>query len=56
MRTVDLIARKRDGEELSSEEIAFFVREYAAGAIPDYQAAALLMAVYWPLIATAGCT
>ena len=46
MRTVDLIARKRDGEELSSEEIAFFVREYAAGAIPDYQAAALLMAVY----------
>ena len=46
MRTVDLIARKRDGEELSSEEIAFFVREYAAGTIPDYQAAALLMAVY----------
>jgi len=46
MRTVDLIARKRDGEELSNDEIAFFVREYAAGAIPDYQAAALLMAIY----------
>ena len=46
IRMVDVIARKRDGGELSGEEIAFFVREYAAGAVPDYQAAALLMAVY----------
>ncbi len=46
MRMVDLIAHKRDGGELSSEEIAAFIREYAAGAIPDYQAAALLMAIY----------
>jgi pyrimidine-nucleoside phosphorylase len=43
---VDVLAHKRDGGELSGEEIAFFVREYTAGAIPDYQAAALLMAVY----------
>jgi pyrimidine-nucleoside phosphorylase len=43
---VDVIARKRDGGELSGEEIGWFVREYTAGAIPDYQASALLMAVY----------
>ncbi len=46
IRMVDVIAHKRDGGELSGEEIAFFVREYTAGAIPDYQAAALLMAIY----------
>ena len=46
IRMVDVIAHKRDGGELSGEEIAFFVREYTSGAIPDYQAAALLMAVY----------
>ncbi len=46
MRMVDVIARKRDGEELSSEEIAEFIHDYTAGAIPDYQAAALLMAIY----------
>ncbi len=46
MRMVDLIARKRDGGELASDDIAAFVRDYTAGNIPDYQAAALLMAVY----------
>ena len=47
MRTVDLINKKRDGEELSSAEIEWFVRSFTAGDIPDYQVAALAMAVYF---------
>ncbi len=47
MRTVDLIHRKRDGEELSGEEIAAFVDGYTNGTIPDYQASAFLMAVFF---------
>lgn len=47
MRTVDLIKRKRDGEELSAEEIAFLVEGYTAGSIPDYQMAPFLMATYY---------
>jgi pyrimidine-nucleoside phosphorylase/thymidine phosphorylase len=47
VRAVDLIQRKRDGGELSREEIDFFVRGYAHGQIPDYQASALAMAVYF---------
>ena len=47
MRTVDLIHRKRDGEELSGEEIAFLIDGYTNGAIPDYQASAFLMAVFF---------
>lgn len=46
MRALEIIARKRDGQELSREEIEFFVRGYTQGEIPDYQAAAWLMAVY----------
>jgi pyrimidine-nucleoside phosphorylase len=46
MRMVDLIARKRDGAELSGEEIGWFIRAFTAGEIPDYQASALLMAIY----------
>lgn len=46
MRMVDLIARKRDGDELTTAEINDFIRGYTADAIPDYQAAALLMAIY----------
>jgi len=45
MRTVDLIHRKRSGEELAPEEIASLVEGYTAGEIPDYQMAAFLMAV-----------
>ncbi len=46
MRMYDIIARKRDGHELSDEEIAFFVGGYVAGDVPDYQAAALCMAIF----------
>ena len=47
MRTVDLIHRKRDGEELSVQEIAFLVDGYTSGAIPDYQMSAFLMATFF---------
>jgi pyrimidine-nucleoside phosphorylase/thymidine phosphorylase len=47
MRTVDLIQRKRDGAELSPEEIEFLVEGYTNGDIPDYQMSAFLMAVYF---------
>ena len=47
MRMSDLIIRKRDGQILSPEEIDYFVRGYVAGEIPDYQASALMMAVYF---------
>ena len=45
MRAIDVIRKKRDGGELSSEEIQFFVSSYTADRIPDYQVAAWLMAV-----------
>ena len=45
MRTVDIIIKKRDRQELSQAEIEFFVNGYASGEIPDYQAAALAMAI-----------
>ncbi len=47
MRTVDLIQRKRDGEELAPEEIRFLVDGYTTGDIPDYQMSAFLMAVFF---------
>ena len=47
MRTVDLIQRKRDGEELTPEEIEFLVEGYTKGEIPDYQISAFLMAVFF---------
>ncbi len=46
MNMIDVIAQKRDGGELSSQEITYFVEGYTSGQIPDYQAAALLMAIY----------
>lgn len=47
MRMYDIIAKKRDGGALSREEINFFVSGYTAGEIPDYQASALTMAIFW---------
>ena len=46
-RMVDVIEKKRNGEELSKEEITFFVNGYTDGSIPDYQASAFLMAIYF---------
>ncbi len=46
MHAIDVIAKKRDGGELSYEEIEFVVQGYTQGDIPDYQVAAWLMAVY----------
>ena len=47
MRTVDLIRRKRDGEELSPEEITALIDAYARNEVPDYQISAFLMATYY---------
>lgn len=46
MRIYDIIKKKRDNEVLTKEEINFFVDKYSKGEIPDYQASALLMAIY----------
>ena len=47
MRMVDLIAKKRNGKSLSSEEISQMIQEYVEGSIPDYQMSAFLMAVFF---------
>ena len=46
MRIYDIIEKKRDGHKLTKEEIDFFVQEYTAEKIEDYQASALLMAIF----------
>ncbi len=47
MRMVDLIEKKRNGQELSKEEIDFIIEGYTDGDIPDYQMSALAMAIYF---------
>lgn len=47
MRMYDLILKKRNGSELTTEEINYFVDQYTKGNIPDYQVSALLMAIYF---------
>jgi pyrimidine-nucleoside phosphorylase len=47
VHAVDLIERKRNGEELSAAEVRDFVAAYVRGDVPDYQAAAFLMAVWF---------
>ncbi|WP_434683157.1 pyrimidine-nucleoside phosphorylase [Bacillus sp. PM5] len=47
MRMVDIIAKKRDGKELTTEEIKFFINGYTNGSIPDYQVSALAMAIFF---------
>ena len=51
MHIYDIISKKKRGGELTDEEIYFFINEYTAGNIPDYQVSALLMAICWR-----GCT
>ncbi|KIX89844.1 thymidine phosphorylase [Staphylococcus microti] len=47
MRMVDIIAKKRDGHALTTEEIKFFVDGYTKGDIPDYQMSSLAMAIFF---------
>lgn len=47
MRMVDIIEKKRDGHQLTSEEIQFIINGYTDGSIPDYQVSAFLMAVFY---------
>lgn len=47
MRMVDLIEKKRDGHELTTEEINFIIKSYTDGSIPDYQISALTMAIFF---------
>ena len=47
LRMYDIIKKKRDGFELSTQEIDYFIENYTNGSIPDYQISALLMAIYF---------
>lgn len=47
MRMVDIIHKKREGKELSAQELQFWISGYIRGEIPDYQVSALLMAILW---------
>ena len=46
MNILNIIEKKRDKKELTKEEIEYFIKGYTSGEIADYQAAALIMAIY----------
>ena len=46
MNIIDIIGKKRDNKELTKEEIEYFIKGYTCGDITDYQASALVMAIY----------
>lgn len=52
MRMYDIILKKRQGTELSKEEINYFIKGYTEGVIPDYQVSALLMAIFFKKMTT----
>lgn len=56
MRMIDIIEKKRDGHELTTEEIQFFINGYTFGDIPDYQASALAMAIFFRDMTEKECT
>ncbi|HET8913715.1 MAG TPA: thymidine phosphorylase [Ktedonobacteraceae bacterium] len=47
MQAVELIRKKRDGQQLSTEEISWLIDNYTREQVPDYQMAAFMMATYW---------
>lgn len=47
MQAVELIRKKRDGQQLSTEEISWLIDSYSREQVPDYQMAAFMMAIYW---------
>lgn len=55
LRMVDLIEKKRDGLELTKEEIAFIIKGYTEGSIPDYQMSAFAMAVFFQDMTESEC-
>ena len=56
MNFLSLIESKREGKALASEQIQAFIREFTTGTIPDYQMAAMLMAIYFRGLTTAETT
>ena len=56
MNILEIIEKKRDKKELSEEEIRFFVKGYTDGSVTDYQAAALIMAIYLNGMTDRECT
>ena len=56
MNILEVIEKKRDKKELTKEEISFFIKGYTEGSVTDYQAAALIMAIYLNGMTNQECT